>query len=594
MGGEPGTGGTGVTRRRVRGDGVDLAVYEQGDPSRPTVLLLHGYPDTHAVWDEVAAELAGRFHVVRYDVRGAGASSRPFGRRHYAFEHLMADLRAVLEATARGPAPVHLVGHDWGSIQGWEAVCTMPDRFASFTSISGPCLDHVGHLTRRNLTRPTPRSVRQAAGQGLRSWYIYFFQTPLLPEALWRTGMTRAFARALEIGEGIAPRPGHPARTLPRDGAAGVGLYRANMPGRLRRPRDRRTDVPTQVIVPTRDLFVSPHLVRGLGERVPNLSLRTVAAGHWVPRSRPRAVAAWITEHITGVAGGPLTAAEERALRRARVRRGRRPFEGALVVVTGAGSGIGRATALAFAERGAEVVAADLDPATAQRTAELAALVGPAGHAYRIDVADGEAMEDFAKSVLHEHGVPEVVVNNAGIGMAGSFLDHSVEDWKRVLDVNLWGVIHGSRLFAAQMAERGQGGHIVNTASAAAYTPSRTLPAYATTKAAVLMLSECLRAELAGKGIGVSAICPGVVDTDITRTSAFVGLGEEEQAASRRRAARAYALRGFGPEGVAERIVAAVRDDRAVVPVTAEAWLGRAGARLSPGLMRLFARLDLG
>ncbi|TDD35375.1 SDR family oxidoreductase [Actinomadura sp. KC06] len=584
---------TDVTSRRVRGDDVDLAVYEQGDRSRPTVLLVHGYPDTHAVWDEVAGRLAERFHVVRYDVRGAGASSRPFGRKHYAFEHLMADMRAVLDATA--PAgKVHLVGHDWGSIQAWEAVCTMPERFASFTSISGPCLDHVAHWTRRTLARPTPSNLRRAAGQAVRSWYIYFFQTPVLPELLWRAGMSRPFARALEVGEGVPAREGHPARTMGRDGASGVGLYRANMVRRLTRPRDRRTDVPTQVIVPTKDLFVSPHLVGGLAGRVPDLSLRPVAAGHWVPRSHPDAVARWIAEHITGVGGGPLTAAESRALRRAKVGPGRRPFEGSLVVVTGAGSGIGRATALAFAERGAEVVAADLDLAAAQRTAELTGLLGPEGHAVKVDVSDPAAMEDFAKSVLHDHGVPDVVVNNAGIGMAGSFFDHTADDWRKVLDVNLWGVIHGSRLFAAQMVERGQGGHIVNTSSAAAFTPSRALPAYATSKAAVLMLSECLRAELKGKGIGVSAVCPGIVNTNITRTSRFVGQDGDEEARSRKRVARAYARRGFGPDGVAEQIVAAVRRDRAVVPVTPEARLGYAASRAAPGLMRLLARLDVG
>ncbi|MFC6885514.1 MULTISPECIES: SDR family oxidoreductase [Actinomadura] len=581
------------TVRRVRGDGVDLAVYEQGDRSRPTVLLVHGYPDTHAVWDEVAERLAGRYHVVRYDVRGAGASSRPYGSRRYTFDYLMADMRAVLDATAP-ERKVHLVGHDWGSIQAWEAACTMPDRFASFTSMSGPCLDHVGHWMRRRLARPTPRNVRHAAGQGVRSWYIYFFQTPVLPELLWRGGLARPFARALELGEGVRPREGHPARTLGRDGAAGVGLYRANMLRRLRAPRDRRTDVPTQVIVPTRDLFVSPHLVGGLSGRVPNLSLRTVAAGHWVPRSHPDVVARWIDEHATAATGGTLTAAESRALRRAKVDRGRRPFEASLVVVTGAGSGIGRATALAFAERGAEVVAADLDLAAAERTAELAGLLGPSGHAYRVDVSDAAAMEDFAKTVLHERGVPDVVVNNAGIGMAGSFFDHTMRDWEKVLDVNLWGVVHGSRLFAAQMAERGEGGHIVNTSSAAAFTPSRSLPAYATSKAAVLMLSECLRAELKGKGIGVSAICPGIVNTNITRTSRFVGQGDAEQDRSRARASRAYARRGFGPDGVAERIVRAVQDDRAVVPVTPEARLGYLASRAAPSVMRLLARLNVG
>ena len=132
-------------------------------------------------------------------------------------------------------------------------------------------------------------------------------------------------------------------------------------------------------------------------------------------------------------------------------------------------------------------------------------------------------MEKLAEKVATEYGVVDVLVNNAGIGLSGSFLDTTPEDWRKVLDVNLWGVIHGCRLFGRQMAERGQGGHIVNTASAAAYLPSRALPAYSTSKAAVLMLSECLRAELAGQGIGVSAICPGIVNTNITSTARFAG-----------------------------------------------------------------------
>lgn len=144
------------------------------------------------------------------------------------------------------------------------------------------------------------------------------------------------------------------------------------------------------------------------------------------------------------------------------------------------------------------------------------------------------------------------------------------------------------------MVERGQGGHIVNTSSAAAFTPSRALPAYSTSKAAVLMLSQCLRAELKGEGIAVSAVCPGIVDTGITRTARFVGKSAADEARGRERVARAYARRGFGPERVAERIVATVRRDRAVVPVTPEARLASLTSRVAPGVLRLLARLDVG
>ncbi|GAA3053724.1 hypothetical protein GCM10020000_39570 [Streptomyces olivoverticillatus] len=118
------------------------------------------------------------------------------------------------------------------------------------------------------------------------------------------------------------------------------------------------------------------------------------------------------------------------------------------------------------------------------------------------------------------------------------------------------------------MAERGQGGHIVNTASAAAFQPSKSLSAYSTSKAAVLMLSECLRAELASRGIKVTAICPGIVNTGITGTARFVGVPEGEQRRRRLKAARLYGKRGYPPEKVAEAVLRAVVEDRAVVPVT--------------------------
>ncbi|GAA4421068.1 SDR family oxidoreductase [Actinokineospora soli] len=576
--------GAAVRARTVRSGDVELAVFEQGDPAAPTVLLVHGYPDTHRMWDGVAARLAEDYHVVRYDVRGAGASSAPRGRAAYRTERLAEDLFAVLDAVTDRPA--HVVAHDWGSIQAWEAVTdpAAPSRIASYTSISGPCLDHVAHWMRRRLTRPTPANLRAVAEQLAHSWYIALFHVPVLPGLVWRALIGPRWAELLERVEGVPAVPGHPVATIGADAARGVQLYRANFLTRLRRPRPRPTAVPVQVLIPTRDHFVTAALADDLERWVPKLWRRKLVAGHWAPVSHPDAIARMVEEFVEHVGGQPST----RGLQRAKS--GAVGFTGQLVVVTGAGSGIGKATAQAFAAAGAEVVVADIDATSAKRTA---AEIGPAAYPYAVDVSDEEAMTAFAEEVAAEHGVPDVVVNNAGIGLAGSFLDTTAEDWRRVLDVNLLGVVHGCRAFGALMAESAEGGHIVNISSAAAYTPSRTLSAYASSKAAVLMLSDCLRAELADKGIGVTAVCPGIVATDITNTTRFAGADALDQQRLRRKATATYAKRGFGPEKVAAEIVRAVRSGIPVLPVTPEARAARVVSRFAPGVMRRLARVDV-
>lgn len=269
-----------------------------------------------------------------------------------------------------------------------------------------------------------------------------------------------------------------------------------------------------------------------------------------------------------------------------------KPFEGKLVVVTGAGSGIGRAIALGFAANGARVVAADLNLATATAVAGLITGRGGAAHARQVDVAAAGDMERFANWVRTEVGVPDVVVNNAGIAMVGPLLAHTEEDWQRIIGVNLLGVARGCRLFGAQMAERGTGGHLVNIASAASYAPSASLPAYATTKAAVRMLSECLRAELAGAGIGVTAICPGFTSTPIAQSAHYLGVPPGAAEAVRERSVRALRRRRFPPEKVARAVLRAVLRDQAVVLVNTEARVLYALSRLAPGALRALARLE--
>ncbi|GHB25401.1 short chain dehydrogenase [Streptomyces viridiviolaceus] len=577
----------GARERRVRTGEVELCVAELGDPKQPTVVLVHGYPDTKEVWSEVAVRLADRFHVVLYDVRGHGRSTAPRPLRGgFTLEKLTDDFLAVADAVSPD-RPVHLVGHDWGSVQSWEFVTVgrTEGRIASFTSMSGPSLDHFGHWIGRRLKRPTPRRVGQLLGQGAKSWYVYLLHTPVLPELAWRGPLGKRWPGILRRVEKV-PGGDYPTPSLPTDAAHGAWLYRDNVRPRLRHPRnDAYAHAPVQLITPLGDSFLSERLYDELELWAPRLTRRTLPAGHWVPRTRPDRLAGWITEFVTTVEGGrtEVAASGKHADR----------FGGQLVLVTGAGSGIGRATAFAFAEAGARVVAVDRDAESAARTAELARLVGaPDAWAEAVDVSDGQAMEKLAEKVATEYGVVDVLVNNAGIGLSGSFLDTTPEDWKKVLDVNLWGVIHGCRLFGRQMAERGQGGHIVNTASAAAFQPSKVLPAYSTSKAAVLMLSECLRAELAGQGIGVTAICPGLVNTNITSTARFTGVDAEEEKRLRQRSARLYGLRNYPPEKVADAIIDAVVQDRAVVPVTPEARGVHLMSRFLPGALRAIARVE--
>ncbi|QIS75924.1 SDR family oxidoreductase [Streptomyces sp. DSM 40868] len=577
----------GARERRVRTGGVDLCVAELGDPAQPTVVLVHGYPDSKEVWSEVAVRLADRFHVVLYDVRGHGRSTAPKPLRGgFTLAKLADDFLAVVDAVSPD-RPVHLVGHDWGSVQSWEFVTVgrTEGRIASFTSISGPSLDHFGHWIDARVKRPTPRRVGQLLGQGAKSWYVYLLHTPALPELAWRGPLGKRWPRILERAERV-PAGDYPTGSLPSDAAHGAWLYRDNVRARLRRPRpDAYAHAPVQLITPEGDVFLSERLYDDLDRWVPRLTRRTLPAGHWVPRTRPDQLSAWIEEFVVSVEGG-------RPVPRPTGRHAER-FAGQLVLITGAGSGIGRATAFAFAEAGARVVAVDRDAESAARTAELCRLVGaPEAWAEPADVSDEQAMEKLAEKVHRAYGVLDVLVNNAGIGLSGSFFTTTTDDWRSVLDVNLWGVIHGCRLFGARMAERGQGGHIVNTASAAAYQPSRLLPAYSTSKAAVLMLSECLRAELAPKGIGVTAVCPGIVNTGITATARFTGVDEAEQRRRRQRSARLYGLRNFPPEKVADAILDAVARDRPVAPVTPEAKGAHLLSRFAPGLLRRIARVE--
>ncbi len=228
----------------------------------------------------------------------------------------------------------------------------------------------------------------------------------------------------------------------------------------------------------------------------------------------------------------------------------------ARVVITGAGSGIGKATAIRCAQMGADVVCVDINGAAAEETADE---VG--GEPWICDVADREQVYALAE----ELGAVDVLVNNAGVGVGGRFLETGADDWDWLIGINLSGVAYGCHAFGAGMIER-RSGHIVNIASAAAYMVSRDMAAYCASKAGVLALSRCLRADWSGTGVGVSAICPGVINTPIPVNTRMFGA----MASRQERITSAFRF-GHSPDLVAKAIVRAVERNQAVVPVGIEA-----------------------
>jgi NAD(P)-dependent dehydrogenase (short-subunit alcohol dehydrogenase family) len=263
-------------------------------------------------------------------------------------------------------------------------------------------------------------------------------------------------------------------------------------------------------------------------------------------------------------------------------------LRGRMAAVTGAASGIGRATALACARRGARLAICDIDESGLAGTAEQIRALGGDVLARKVDVADRDAMREFAAAVHADVEAVDLLVNNAGVGIGGGFLHTELADWDWIVSINLMGVVYGCHYFAPAMVRRGRGGHVANVASAAGYFASAALAAYSTTKFAVVGLSEALRDELAPDGIGVTAVCPGLINTPITRNALMRGPDATPEA--RERLVAVYERRNYTPERVADGILRAVQRNRAIAPISPEAWLMYLAKRFIPGTIARVGR----
>ncbi len=191
-----------------------------------------------------------------------------------------------------------------------------------------------------------------------------------------------------------------------------------------------------------------------------------------------------------------------------------RTFKGSVSIITGGASGIGRALAIELAKRGSEVILADIQTDLANEVTSLIKDNGGKARAAHIDVSDQSGIESLLKETVKRTGRIDFMFNNAGIGIAGPINYHTIDDWNRIIDVNLKGIVNGTNAAYKIMAEQGFG-HIVNTASMAGLVPIPLLISYSATKHGVVGLSKSLRAESSDSGIRVSLLCPGVINTPI-------------------------------------------------------------------------------
>ncbi|TVP58128.1 MAG: alpha/beta fold hydrolase [Halomonadaceae bacterium] len=279
-----------------------LHIVEAGDPSHPGILLLHGFPDCHDVWQAQIAGLSANYHVISFDMRGTGNSTPPVGKDGYRMPALMRDIDQVITATRGAQGQVHMAGHDWGSIIGWSFVAdaTYGRRVLSWTSFSGP---HMGRAIGWVLDgiRLGDRATRQAAlAQLAHSWYMLAMNIPGAGRAVLSIGGRSLWQTALRLG-GVPKGSSHLQRSRQEVRQLTLNsfrLYQQNIFTPPPAPAPGSIRIPCQLVTLTEDIFLQPEVCAAMAPLCQQLRRVNIQANHWAPVSAPEAVTRTLTEFL--------------------------------------------------------------------------------------------------------------------------------------------------------------------------------------------------------------------------------------------------------------------------------------------------------
>jgi NAD(P)-dependent dehydrogenase (short-subunit alcohol dehydrogenase family) len=239
-----------------------------------------------------------------------------------------------------------------------------------------------------------------------------------------------------------------------------------------------------------------------------------------------------------------------------------------VAVVTGAGSGIGRATAIALGKEGCHLALADINQAGMEATAGDVEGSGVRTSQHKVDVASRKDMERFVEEVIEHHGHVHIIVNNAGVSVFADFIEQSIEDMEWVLGINLWGVIYGCKFFLPHLRKEEEG-HIVNISSSSGIFPTPKMSIYTTSKFAVRGLSETIRTELTKYHIGVTSVHPGMIRTNIPHATKY----QEKDKKKQETGAAMFSRFGHPPEKAARKIVKGIKNNSQRVLIGPEAYV---------------------